>query len=154
MRHRTRRGFSVIEMLVVMVIAGAVGAIVLPRASKLLARNAVRSAKHQVQTTLVVARAAAIQNGRPARFVRTGNVVQAMLERGTQLTPLGTPVDLGRDKITIATANDTIRFDPRGFAFGINTASAYQAIQITRGAWSDSVCVSRFGRIAGNGGCL
>ena len=65
---------------------------------------------------------------------------------------VGTPVDLSEHKVTLAMQPDTIRFDPRGFAPGI--AGAYQTIRFSRAGRTDSVCVTRFGRIITEGTCL
>jgi hypothetical protein len=85
--------------------------------------------------------------------VRTGNSVQAMLLRNSSWQAVGAPVDVSGDHhATIATSADTIRFDPRGFATGIS--GAYQTVRISRASFSDSVCVTRFGRIIAEGRCL
>lgn len=157
-RHQ-RAGFSLIELMVAVAIAGAIALFAFPRIGGAIARNELRSAKQQLQSTIVVARAAAIQNGRPARFVRVGNVVRAYLEgAGGTLVPVGMPLDLYADsKVTLATTSNTIRFDPRGFALGIvpsGTNTSYQVIRLTRGALADSVCISPFGRISATGSCL
>ncbi|HEU4563720.1 MAG TPA: GspH/FimT family pseudopilin [Gemmatimonadaceae bacterium] len=157
-RHQ-RAGFSLIELMVAMAIAGAIALFAFPRVSGAIARNSLRSAKQQLQSTIVVARAAAIQNGRTARFVRAGNVVRAYVEvSGGTLQPVGAPVDLYADsKVTIETTSNTIRFDPRGFASGVVPSGAntsYQVIRLSRGALTDSVCISPFGRISATGSCL
>lgn len=153
MSRRQTRGFTVIELLIVVVIVGALASIGIPKASTAMGRNSLRSARQQVQSTLVLARAAAIQNGRPSRFVRNGAVVQAMLENGTLLVPVGAPVDVSTSQVSIEMPVDTIRFDPRGFAPGLPISSGYLYIRLYRGAAGDTLCISRFGRIGSRGSC-
>jgi Tfp pilus assembly protein FimT len=114
--------------------------------------NAMRSAKQEVAATLAVARASAIHNGRSTRFVRSGNVVHVRLEVGSQYDTVGVPLDMYEHRVTLVMSPDTIRFDPRGFAPGMS--GAYQTVKLSRGTRSDSVCVTRFGRIITEGSCL
>ena len=154
MRHTKRHGFSAIELVIVVTIIGVIATVALPRGRDTHARSQVRSAKQELAVTLVRARATAIQNGRAARFVRQGNFVSVVLESGGQLVPIGPANDLGSEYgVTVATGPEAIRFDPRGFAFGIGAETGYQSIRITRGALADSVCVTRFGRVITRRAC-
>jgi prepilin-type N-terminal cleavage/methylation domain-containing protein len=154
MRYSHRRGFTAIELVIVMTIAGVLATVVLPRGREAYARSQMRSAKQEVAVTLVRARATAIQNGRAARFVRQGNVVKVVLESGGQLVQIGPANDVSKGYgVALVTAPDEIRFDPRGFAFGIDPATGYQSIRVTRGTVTDSVCVTRFGRITARRAC-
>ena len=144
---RSRPGFTAIELIVVVTIVGVLATVVIPRTRETFIRSQMRSAKQELAVTLVRARATAIQNGRAARFVRQGNVVTVVLESGGQLVPIGGANDLGKDYGVAVSAPAEIRFDPRGYAFGIASETGYQSIRIARGAFADSLCVSRFGRI-------
>jgi prepilin-type N-terminal cleavage/methylation domain-containing protein len=150
---RNRSAFTLIELLIVVVIVGIVALVTVPRGHDMLVRNSVRSAKQEVAATLAVAKNSAIHNGRIARFVRNGNVVHARLEIGTQWDTLGAPNNMmSSHRVHVESNPDTIRFDPRGFALGIN--GAYQTVRVSRGTVRDSVCVTRFGRIITEGRCL
>lgn len=149
MRYTNRRGFTAIELIIVVTIVGVLATVAIPRTRDTYARSQLRSAKQELAVTIVRARATAIQNGRPARFVRQGNVVKVVLESGGQLVPVGTDNDLYKEfGVAVETAPSEIRFDPRGFAFGITAPSGYQSVRVSRGALGDSVCVTRFGRIS------
>jgi Tfp pilus assembly protein FimT len=148
------RGFTLIELLIICSIISILSLVSLPKVSSAISKLGVGSAKQEVASYLAQARALAIQNGRAARFIRTGSKVTVALESGGQLVPLAGVSDYARDyKVSLETYPDTIRFDPRGFASGITAAAGYQYIRLTRGALRDSVCVSRLGRITSRGGC-
>jgi prepilin-type N-terminal cleavage/methylation domain-containing protein len=148
----TRRGFTLIEMLIVVTIVGIMAFAVAPTGRQIVVDNAVRSAKQEIAASLAVARASAIHNGRPARFIRTGNVTHVTVGVGAQLDTMGAPLDMmSTHKVRVESQPDTIRFDPRGFATSI--PGAYQTVRLYRGTRVDSVCVTRFGRIIAEGSC-
>src|SRR2546423_5927415 len=93
MHTRHRRGFTAIELMMVLTIVGALAVVVLPRASKVIERSELRSAKQEIATIMAVARAAAIQNGRPARIARTSNMLRVSVLSGVAYVPVGGPVD-------------------------------------------------------------
>lgn len=147
-----RKGFTLIELMIVVVLVGILTIVTAPSGRRIMVNNAVRSAKQEVAATLAVARASAIHNGRPTRFVQTGNIVHVRLEMGAQYDTVGIPLDMYEHRVTLQMSPDTIRFDPRGFAPGMS--GAYQIVRISRGTRTDSVCVTRFGRIITEGSCL
>jgi prepilin-type N-terminal cleavage/methylation domain-containing protein len=147
-----RKGFTLIELMIVVVLVGILTMVTAPTGRRIMVTNAMRSAKQEVAATLAVARASAIHNGRSTRFVRSGNVVHVRLEVGSQYDTVGVPLDMYEHRVTLVMSPDTIRFDPRGFAPGMS--GAYQTVKLSRGTRSDSVCVTRFGRIITEGSCL
>jgi type II secretion system protein H len=151
MNVSNRIGFSLIELLMVVTIVGIMAFAVAPTARQIVVNNAVRSAKQEIAATLAVARASAIHNGRTTRFVRTGNVLHARLERGGQFDTIVRPMDMTEYKVLVEMNVDTIRFDSRGFAPGM--PGAYLTVRFARGTKRDSVCVTRFGRIVADGSC-
>ena len=114
-----RKGFTLIELLIVVTIVGILTIVTAPTGRRIMVNNAVRSAKQEIAATLAVARASAIHNGRPTRFVKSGNVVHVRLEVGSQYDTVGVPLNMYEHRVTVVMSPDTIRFDPRGFATGM-----------------------------------
>lgn len=147
-----RRGFTVIELLTVFIIAGLIMAITLPKLSTLSDRNGVRAAKQQLSSYIVVARAAAIRRGQRAQFNLKANAMSVTVDSSGVATTIRRRVSLDTtQKVTITAhtasgslATDSILFDIRGFA--ANRAARVYLIQ--RGSSSDSICVSALGLIA------
>lgn len=145
MRARPR-GFTLIEILIVVMIAGILMAVTLPRIGTTLNDIAVHSAKQEVVAMLARARATAIQTGRPARFVRQGNVIQVFVETESGGEALVQAEDLARTQsVTVNATRDTVRFDPRGLVTDNGTGLH---VTITRAAALDSVCVLGYGTIS------
>ena len=148
---RSRSGFTMLEMLTVMMIMGIVLAFGIPKFNSLRNSGRVGSAKVQMGTSLTTARAAAIQNGRPSRWTVVGNTitVQAQNAAGNWVN-VGTPVDYYTQyNVSLSASPSTIEFDGRGLASGLTgTAKLY-----VRGITTDSICVTILGVVLRNG-CL
>lgn len=144
-----KRGFTLIEMLVVMALLGILAAVAFPRLARSTTTMGVRASKQRVASYLAVARSAAIQRGRVARFVRTGNTIKVMIDSANTQATFAKPIDLGADLgVTVVPTRDTIAFDPRGLAFGFNGT---ERIVVQKGSVRDSVCVIGKGRISTSG---
>lgn len=148
---RSRLGFTLIEMLMVVVIMGLVLAFALPKFNSLRNSGRVGSAKVQLSSSVTIARAAAIQNGRPARWSVSGNTVTVSAQNAAGVyVNVGAPSDFYTTHGVELSANpSTIDFDSRGIANGLNsTAKLY-----VRGSTTDSICVTVLGVVLRNG-CL
>jgi prepilin-type N-terminal cleavage/methylation domain-containing protein len=149
------RGFTVVELLLTLVVIGAVAAIAGPRISAMRGGQAVRGARGEVVSTIEAARAAALQRGRPAWVVRRGNTLLA-----------ATVDEDGRSRVVVATADlwtlynatlttavpadDSVTFDGRGLANPRITRAvpyARYVVSAAGGAFRDSVCVTTLGLI-------
>ena len=107
MRAR-RMGFSLIELLIVMTIMGIMGMYAYPKMRGTTASWSTRSARQQVTSMIIVARAAAVQNGSEARFIRSGNVARVTVDsNGTYVTLASR--DLYRDHGVTFTTGGTAR---------------------------------------------
>jgi prepilin-type N-terminal cleavage/methylation domain-containing protein len=148
---RSRRGFSLIETMVVLVIAGIAMAISLPKFAAMRDRVAVRSAKQQFSSYLATARAAAIRQSQSGQFHANSNTIWSTVDQpdGTNInvskavslrTARGVNVTLGGSP----PSNDVIQFDSRGMSM----AGGARTYLFTRNGVKDSICVSRLGLIA------
>jgi prepilin-type N-terminal cleavage/methylation domain-containing protein len=151
---RMRAGFTMLELIVVMVVAGVLVGISGKALSAAFAGNSRTSATRVVGTTLFQARAIAIQRSRQSWLVRSGNTIKIVADSLGQKVQLGKTVDLGaRYGVTLQSAStpagrDTVSFDPRGSITG--TTTAYSII-IVKGPKSDTVCVSGLGNTRARG---
>lgn len=148
-----RQGFTLIEMLLVVVFLGVLSAIAYPRLKGPAASLSVSSARQQTSEMLIVARTSAAQTGAETRFIRNGNIVRVVMDSsGTWITVAARDLYTAHG-VTVAVSGtapkDTIRFDARGVAIGLSAAETFK---FTNAAAVDSVCVTRVGKVA-RGGC-
>jgi type II secretion system protein H len=152
MRNR-RSGFTLIEMLMVVVIMGIVLSIASPKLTTAASQMAVHNARNEVSAMISLTRALAVQNGRRATFVQEGNSVRVELARGYGST---TDTVAARDlaeqhKVALgSSAKLEVPFDPRGFAIR-SSADESRIISIQRDGFTDTVCVIGLGKISTDG---
>ena len=153
--RRPRGGFTMVELLLVIAMVGAVVAIAMPKMRTFRDASAVRSARLQLVTAVEAARAAAIQRGRQARVRVRGDSVLVTVDTGSPgaastgtFTVLSTIPLMKEHAVTVSLASPTdtiIGFDSRGLASPrLDPTRVYV---LTRGAMRDSVCVSRLGML-------
>ena len=146
------RGFTVIELLIVIVLMGLVSAMAYPSMSQARATTSLRSARAQFSTSLATARAAAVRWGRPAQLTRSGNSIQVRADTGGTgvFVALTAPVALDSQfNVTLSATIDSIVFGPRGLATNLSSSGAQFAL--VRGTIRDSVCLTRLGEMAPRG---
>ena len=146
-------GFTLIEMLLVVVFMGVLSMIAYPRLKGPAASLSVGAARQQTNEMLVVARTNAAQTGAETRFIRSGNVVRVVMDSsGTWITLAARDLYAAHGvtlDVTGTAPKDTIRFDARGVAIGLTAA---ETLRFTNSPAVDSVCVTRVGK-ASRGGC-
>ena len=81
-----RRGFTLIEMLIVITVVGVLLAVLVPRYGTIAAAMNVHSAKQEISSMLSQARATAVQRERTVRVIRTSNVISLYSVNGATLT--------------------------------------------------------------------
>lgn len=145
-----RSGFTLLEVMMVMVMAALIIAMAVPKFGQLRESGRMKAARTQMISTLSTARAAAIQNGRPARWIRIGDqvIVQTTNNAGN-FTTFMKPVDFNTNyKVSLNSTSTLVNYDARGFATGANNFRVY-----IRGATVDSICITNAGAVLLRG-CL
>lgn len=148
-RPHNRSGFTILELVVVMTIAGIIIAITGRGIASAYAGNNRSSATRVVGATLFQARALAIQRSMRSTLVRSGSTILIFGDSATTRVQLGMTVDVNQRYGVTLTSNvspsvtrDSVFFDPRGLLTGSTTN--YKVI-VTKGTKADTVCVSGLG---------
>jgi prepilin-type N-terminal cleavage/methylation domain-containing protein len=144
------RGFTLIEMLMVVVVIGAMLAFGLPYFRSATTKSDVRGALDAVAALHSRTKSMAVQRGRVSRLVmdRTAGTMWVVANKvtGTGVdTVVGVQSMASRFGVTFTTVptRDTLSFTPRG----LGTESGTTAIIVTKGAFADTLAVSSAGRL-------
>ena len=150
---RNRTGFTLMELMIVIVLIGTLLALSMPKLNKVDAQAGTRSAAQTVAAQLATARAAAIATGYPARLTLSGNAITIATSdsNGTYAT-LGKSIPLSDFGVTVTgSPASTVNFDPRGFATGISGLQRFIVDAGTIGVPKDTVCVAKIGLVMPKG---
>ena len=136
-----RRGFSLLELTVVLVIAGIIVALALPRLTSVRDAAAVRGAVGELGALYAAARQEAIAR-RAAVTIRidtAGGAVELRVGDARLLRrALGETYGVG-----LGTNRDSTVYDPRGIGVGLSNVT----IVVRRGTMVDTLAMSRLGRV-------
>jgi Tfp pilus assembly protein FimT len=137
-----RRGFTTIELMVILGIAGIVLVLALPRWSVVRDATAVRQATLEVSTFYNVARHSAVLRARRVRVEFGTDTLRAVYEAAADSTFL---VQAGpaRHGVSLSASRAAIRVDPTGMGYG----AANTTLVLRRGAAVESLTTSRLGRL-------
>jgi len=141
-----RRGFTLIEILVVIGLIGLLAAIAMPRISQTLVNTNVKSGRAAVISAHGLARATAIQRGITSELVFSGNTLVVLSENPVTraVDTIGAPNNLyDRYGVTVTTTRDTLTFDPNG----IGADGGATKVVVTRGAYTQSIEINAVGRV-------
>ena len=149
-RLRSRPGFTLVETVVVLIIASIAMSISLPKFAAMRDRMSVRAAKQQLSSYLMTARAAAIRQSQSSQFHITSSTIWTTVNQpdGTNITvSRSVPLNTARG-VTVTLGGsppaDVVSFDSRG----MSSTFSSRVYVLTRNSTKDSVCVSRLGLIA------
>jgi len=142
-----RKGFSLIEMMFVFVLAGVIMAIGYPRLRDGLEKQNMRSSKALLATLAATARGTAVQRGCNATLNMT---VDSVWVTACNLTPPFAQVQVGTKKlvgeefgVTLVPGAASITYDPRG----IRTQFQKTSIRIVGAHYTDSVVINEVGKV-------
>ena len=141
------RGFTVIEILMVMIIIGVLAAFGIPRLRNSLEKQNVRSAKALLATLVATARGVAVSRGCPATLNMTVDsawVTACGVSPPAASVPVGTKKLIGDDfSVQLGPSVSTLIYDPRG----ISTAYQVVTVQIVGSTVTDSVIINQVGKV-------
>ncbi len=142
----TCRGFTFIEMLIAVVLLGAMTSIAFPRMRDGIMRQSVRSATDAIRVLHARARSHASQRGQPTVIDLKNGIVA--IRSTSPLT--GTPDTLGvvhnmhdRFGVTVSATRDSLVFDGRG----IGMEGSATLVYVNRESYADTIQISALGRI-------
>jgi len=144
-----RKGFSTIEMVIVVILIGIIASIGFPRLRRGLEKQRIRNAKALVATMVATARGAAIQRGCVAT-INFASDSAWVTSCGLTGNPPPTNVLVGTAKrvkadvnITLASSHATINYDPRG----MRTLFQSTTVRVIGPTYQDSVVINELGRV-------
>jgi prepilin-type N-terminal cleavage/methylation domain-containing protein len=146
-----RRGFTLTEMLIVIVVMSLLALFTIPRFEGLYEANRIASARQDITTAIATARAAAIQKGRTSTLTLAANQLSVTVTNagGTQTTVIPRiPLDTLYG-VRVTFSNSPLTFDVRGFVSPTLPSRGIFNLQgLSR---SDSVCITVIGQIIPRG---
>ena len=142
-----RKGFSLIEMMFVFVLAGVIMAIGFPRLRNSLEKQNIRSSKALLSTLAATARGTAVQRGCNATLNMT---VDSVWVTACGVNPPAASVTVGTKKlvgsefgVTLAPSAASIVYDPRG----LRTVFQSTSIRVIGAHYTDSVIINEVGKV-------
>lgn len=135
-----RRGYSLLEQLVVLVVMAILLTLAWPRTASTLDRAAVRDARMQLVSALGAARGAALARAERVSVAMDGSAgILRVLSGADTLLVRSLRTELG---VALAASRDTVTYGASGRGYG----AANSTIVLSRGAAAETVFVARLGR--------
>ncbi len=142
-----RKGFSIIEMISVVILIGVIAAIGFPRLRSGLEKQNVRSSKALIATMVATARSTAISRGCAATLhlsVDSAWVTACGVNPPAASVAVGTKKLVGSEfNITLNPSAATVVYDPRGIA----TAYQVTTVRVIGPHYQDSVIINEVGKV-------
>ncbi|HXE81692.1 MAG TPA: GspH/FimT family protein [Gemmatimonadales bacterium] len=144
-----RKGFSTIEMIIVVVLIGIIASIGFPRLRRGLEKQRIRNTKALLATMVATARATAIQRGCVATLNFAADSVW-VTACGLVGNPPPATVLVGTAKrvkadvnVTLSYTASTIRYDPRGIRLTFQPTT----VRVIGPTYQDSVVINELGKV-------
>lgn len=142
--RRARGGFTMMEILIVVVIMGILLLVLVPRVGPTTARREVTGATEAFASIFRQARASAVQQRQVVTLSFTAGVASLLVTRGGQLDTIGLPMNFPNDfGITPTVSSATLVVGTTGMV----TAGAPFTFTATKRGESRSIMVTGAGRI-------
>jgi prepilin-type N-terminal cleavage/methylation domain-containing protein len=142
-----RKGFSLIELMFVFVVAGVIMALGFPRLKNGLEKQNIRSSKALLTTLVATARSTAVQRGCNATLNMSADSVWVT---ACGVNPPAASVTVGTKKlvgsefsVSLVPSVAAIVYDPRG----LRTSFVTSSVRIVGVHYSDSVIINQVGKV-------
>jgi len=148
-----RAGFTVVEMMVVVMIVGVLALLGFPKMRRALDKANVRSTRAYLGTAVATGRAVAVQRGCRAVVHFTSGASGTVWVTACSRTNPSPAVDTiggveqlaSRYRVTLTATRDSIQFDPRGLSMDAATTTVRITGAISGGY--DSLLVNTIGKV-------
>jgi len=143
MRKRFDVGFTVLELMVVICIAGLLASLWLPRAARRIDWLKTQHALRDMTTALAVARHGAVLQATRARLTIDSDTLRVDRWEPAGWRPWwrrAGPADHG---VVLQVSNPVVVFGPTGMGWGASNTK----IELSRGSQLETITVSRVGRV-------
>jgi prepilin-type N-terminal cleavage/methylation domain-containing protein len=138
------RGFSLVEMLVVVVILGALTLLAMPRIERALSRADVTAARVELANLILRARVAAVSARRPATLrVASGTAFVTMVTTSGTTQYVSGALVFDRTRVQATASASSITIQPTGLV----TSGTPFSVRLSKRGITDSVTVSGYGRV-------
>jgi type IV fimbrial biogenesis protein FimT len=144
-----RKGFSAIELIIVIMLVGVIASIGFPRLRSGLEKQRIRNTKALLATMVATARGTAIQRGCVATINFATDSVWVTACGLTGNPPpanvlVGTAKQVKADvNVTLSASQATIRYDPRGMRMLFQPTT----VRVIGPHYQDSVVINELGRV-------
>jgi type II secretory pathway pseudopilin PulG len=137
------RGFTLVDLLVVLLILAVVVSLGVPRLQPALDRIATDAAARDVTTALATARAAAVLQGSRARLRIAADSLRVDREGALGWEPYARWPGPAASGVGLQVSNPEIVFGPLGLGWGL----ANTRVELRRGSQIETITTSRLGRV-------
>ena len=137
------RGFTLVELLVVLLILAVAASLSVPRLGSALDRIATDAAARDVTTALATARAAAVLQGTRARLRIAADSLRVDREGAQGWEPYARWPGPAASGVALQVSNPEIVFGPLGLGWGL----ANTRVELRRGSQIETITTSRLGRV-------
>jgi prepilin-type N-terminal cleavage/methylation domain-containing protein len=144
---RNRKGVTLFEIMTVIVLGAILLAVTVPSVQNARRAAMMESARAQAESYVTTARAIAIRNGGKTQLVKLDNTLMIQADTGTGWITVVQPVPFDGGKVSLKLSVNSIAFDARGLAVGLNDAGEKIYLKDESGSSErkDSVCITRLG---------
>ncbi len=137
------KGFTLMEILVVLCIAAVLLVFWVPRATRFMDWLATERAVRDVTTALAVGRNGAIMQSTRARITFRADSIRIDRLRGTGWEPWWRIAGPASHGVTLEVSNPIVQFGPIGMGWGVSNTK----IVLRRGSQAETITMSRVGRV-------